>query len=225
MRSEFARLVRPCGPHLGTAAVFSLAINLLYLAGPLYMLQVYDRVVPSGSGLTLVMLTLALLLAYLALAGLDAVRSRVLTRAAVRLDRRIAPEIMAAIIERQAAAGGARSQLLRDFDNLRQFLGGSGVHAVFDLPWAPIYIAVIFLLHWTMGAFALGCAAALILLTLVNEWLVHRPLSEANEAAARNYSFTEMSLRNVEAVRGVATVTACWAAKLPHRTAPPPCKA
>jgi len=203
MRSEFTRLVRSCGPHLGTAAAFSLAINLLYLAGPLYMLQVYDRVVPSSSELTLVMLTLALLLAYLAMAGLDTVRSRVLTRASVRLDRQIAARVMTAIIDRTNASGGARSQLLRDFDGLRQFVSGSGIHALFDLPWAPIYIAVIFMLHWTLGAFALACGAALVLLSLVNEWLVRRPLSESNDAAALNYSFTEMSLRNVEAVRAM----------------------
>src|SRR5215218_1124138 len=99
MRSEFARLVRSCGPHLGTAAIFSLAINLLFLAGPLYMLQVYDRVVPSSSETTLVMLTLALLMAYLALAGLDAMRARVLTRASVKLDRKIAAAVVTAGID------------------------------------------------------------------------------------------------------------------------------
>src|SRR3954468_24773211 len=98
MRSEFTQLVRSCGLHLGTAAAFSLAINLLYLAGPLYMLQVYDRVVPSSSELTLVMLTLALLLAYLTMAGLDVVRSRLLSRASVRLDRKIAARVVTAII-------------------------------------------------------------------------------------------------------------------------------
>jgi ABC-type protease/lipase transport system fused ATPase/permease subunit len=70
--------------------MFSLAINLLYLAGPLYMLQVYDRVISSASEVTLVMLTIALLIAFLALAGLDAVRARVLTRASIRLDQKIA---------------------------------------------------------------------------------------------------------------------------------------
>ena len=197
------RLVRAGGANLGTAGAFSLAINLLFLAGPLYMLQVYDRVVPSASTTTLVMLTLALLLSYLTLASLDVVRARVLTRASLRLDRRIAPRVMTAIIERSAGLGPARSQLLRDFDSVRQFVGGAGIHAIFDLPWAPIYIGVIFMLHWTLGAFALGCGAVLVLMALVNEWLVRAPLEEANAAAARNYGFTEMSLRNVEAIRAM----------------------
>src|SRR5215475_8707869 len=96
--SEFARLLRSGGAYFGTAGAFSLAINLLYLAGPLYMLQLYDRVVPSSSQVTLVMLTIGLVLAYLALAGLDAMRARVLTRASVRLDRRVAPRLMETLI-------------------------------------------------------------------------------------------------------------------------------
>ncbi len=199
---ELNRLLRSVVPYLGTAGAFSLAINLLFLAGPLYMLQVYDRVVPSSSETTLVMLTLALLMAYGALAGLDAMRARVLTRASVKLDRKIASAVVTASID-QPALGGTRSQYLRDFDSFRQFVSGAGIHALFDLPWAPIYIAVIFMLHWTLGAFALACGLVLVVMALANEWLVGKPLSGANAAAARNYSFTEMSLRNTEAIRAM----------------------
>jgi len=93
--------------------------------------------------------------------------------------------------------------LLRDFDTFSQFVTGMGSHATFHLLWAPIYIAVIFVLHPFLGAFALGCSILLILMALVNEWLVKLPLSEAGEAASRNYSFTEMSLRNTEVVRAM----------------------
>jgi len=200
---ELRLLIKTCQSYFVTAAMFSLAINLLYLAGPLYMLQVYDRVISSASEVTLVMLTLALLLAFLALAGLDAVRARVLTRASIRLDQRIASRVMTAIIDRSANSGGARSQLLRDFDTFRQFITGMGIHAIFDLPWAPIYIAVIFVLHPALGAFALGCSVLLILMAFVNEWIVKPPLTESGEAASRNYNFTEMSLRNTEVVRAM----------------------
>ena len=200
---ELRILLRTCQSYFVTAAMFSLAINLLYLAGPLYMLQVYDRVISSASEVTLVMLTIALLLAFMALAGLDAVRARVLTRASIRLDHKIAARVMTAIIDRSASFGGARSQLLRDFDTFRQFITGMGIHAIFDLPWAPIYIAVIFALHPALGAFALGCSILLILMALLNEWIVKPPLTESGEAASRNYSFTEMSLRNTEVVRAM----------------------
>src|SRR5436309_11981248 len=200
---ELARLLKRCQGYFVTAAIFSLAINLLYLAGPLYMLQVYDRVISSASEITLLMLTIALLMAFLALAGLDAVRARVLTRASIRLDQTIAARVMTAIIDRSASAGGARSQLLRDFDTFRQFVTGMGIHAIFDLPWAPIYIGVIFVLHPALGAFALGCSVLLILMAFINEWIVKPPLTESGEAASRNYSFTEMSLRNTEVVRAM----------------------
>jgi len=200
---EFRQALQACQSYFVTAATFSLAINLLYLAGPLYMLQVYDRVISSASEITLLMLTLALLLAFMALAGLDAVRARVLTRTSIRLDRKIAPRVMTAIIDHSARLGGARSQLLRDFDTFRQFITGSGIHAVFDLPWAPIYIAVIFALHPFLGAFALGCSIILVLMAFLSEWIVKPPLSESGEAANRNYSFTEMSLRNTEVVRAM----------------------
>jgi PrtD family type I secretion system ABC transporter len=203
MSAALTRQMRCLGPYLGTAAAFSLAINLLFLAGPLYMLQVYDRVLPSASVPTLAMLTLILLLAYAALAGLDSARARVLTRASVRLDQRLARDVMKAVIDRPSATASGRGQPLRDFDNVRQFVGGAGIHAIFDLPWAPIYIAVIFLLHWSLGIFALGCALLLVIMTLVNEWLVRRPLSDANAASAQSYAFTDASLRNVEAVRAM----------------------
>jgi PrtD family type I secretion system ABC transporter len=200
---ELRQLLQACRSYFGTAAIFSLAINLLYLAGPLYMLQVYDRVISSASEITLLMLTIALLLAYLALAGLDAVRARILTRTSIRLDQSVAPRVLTAIIGRSANFAGARSQSLRDFDTFRQFITGNGIHAIFDLPWAPIYIAVIFVLHPLLGAFALGCSITLVLMALFNEWIVKPPLAESNEAAARSYNFTEMSLRNTEVVRAM----------------------
>jgi PrtD family type I secretion system ABC transporter len=199
---ELRRVFAACRGYFVSAAIFSLAINILYLAAPLYMLQVYDRVVSSGSTVTLVMLTVALMMAFVALAGLDGVRARVLVRAGIRLDRLLAGRVVAATVE-ATGDGAAHSQPLRDFDTFRQYITGSGIHAVFDLPWAPIYIGVIFLLHPVLGFFALGSAAVLVVMALVNQWLVQRPLGEAGEAAQRNYSFTEMGLRNAEVVRAL----------------------
>src|SRR4051812_42914269 len=195
---ELWAVAQSCRTYFSNVTAFSLAINLLYLASPLYMLQVYDRVISSASIVTLVMLTIALLCAFLALAGLDMVRARVLTRASIRLDRLLAGRVMRAIIEAGGSAGDARSQLLRDCDTFRQFVTGSGIHALFDLPWTPIYIVVIFLLHPLLGAFALTGTIVLAAMALANEWLTSTPLRESNEAARRNYSFTEMSLRNAE---------------------------
>src|SRR5215467_11616482 len=192
-RPDEARvLVGACRSYFMTAGVFSLAINLLYLASPIYMLQVYDRVISSSSEVTLVMLTIALLLALGALSGLDMVRARVLTRASVRLDRLMASRVILATIDSTNTTGGARSQFLRDFDNFRQFITGTGVHALFDLPWAPLYIFVVLLLHPILGGFSAICAVVLVIMAVINERLVRPPISQSNDAASKNYSFTEM---------------------------------
>ena len=171
-------MLMACRSYFVTVAIFSLAINLLYLATPLYMLQMYDRVIPSSSIVTLVMLTLVLLVALLALAVLDIVRSGILARAGIRLDRLLSARIVTAVIDNAAAAGGARSQPLRDADTFRQYVTGAGIHAVFDLPWAPIYIAVIFMLHPLLGGFSLACAFVLVAMALLNERLVRPSLNE-----------------------------------------------
>jgi PrtD family type I secretion system ABC transporter len=200
---ELRRVIEACRGYFVTALIFSLAINLLYLASPIYMLQTYDRVVSSASEVTLVMLTVALLVALAALAALDSVRARLLTRASIRLDKLLAGRVVAATVETSARLGGLKNQPLRDFDTFRQFITGAGIHAAFDLPWAPIYIAVIFLLHPLLGAFALGCAIVLIGMALLNDYVTRGALSEANEAATRNYAFTDMSLRNSEVVQAM----------------------
>ena len=192
-----------CRRYFLTALIFSLGINLLYLAGPLYMLQLYDRVISSASHVTLVMLTIVLLFAFVALAGLDFVRARVLTRASVRLDREMAGRVLAATVESSAKGAPPTSQTLRDFDTFRQFVTGPGIHAIFDLPWAPIYIFVIFLLHPLLGAFALASAITLVVLAVFGQWRVQRPMAELSASASRNYAFTDMSLRNAEVVRAM----------------------
>ncbi|TGQ52125.1 type I secretion system permease/ATPase [Mesorhizobium sp. M1C.F.Ca.ET.193.01.1.1] len=197
--------LRACRRYFLFAAAFSLAINLLYLASPLYMLQIYDRVVTSGSETTLVMLTLVLLAAFLALAGLDLVRAAILTRASARLDRLLSAKILAASVE-TPSQGASQSQSIRDFDTFRQVITGSGIHALFDLPWSPIYIGIIFLLHSWLGFFALGSSLLLIAMAVLNEYMVRAPLKQANDLATANYNFTEMSLRNAEVVRAMGMI-------------------
>jgi ATP-binding cassette subfamily C protein/ATP-binding cassette subfamily C exporter for protease/lipase/ATP-binding cassette subfamily C protein EexD len=169
------------------------------------MLQIYDRVVTSGSETTLVMLTLVLLAAFLALAGLDLVRAAILTRASARLDRLLSAKILAASVE-TPSLGASQSQPIRDFDTFRQVITGSGVHALFDLPWSPIYIGIIFLLHPWLGFFALGSSLLLVTMAVLNEYIVRVPLKQANDLATANYNFTEMSLRNAEVVRAMGMI-------------------
>src|SRR5215472_1953721 len=202
--NELRQAVRGCSSYFLPTALFSAGVNILYLASPIYMLQVYDRVVPSGSISTLVMLTLALVLALGVMAALDFVRAQILIRAGVRLDRVLSERVMAAMVRQANAAPAAgRSQALRDLDTFRQFITGSSFYALFDAPWAPLYIAVIALLHPLLGGLALAFAAVLLSLALLNERLTGRMLAEAGEAASRNYAFTEASLRNSHVIEAM----------------------
>src|SRR5262249_37197200 len=200
---ELRGVFQGCRRYFLTALIFSFAINLLYLAGPLYMLQVYDRVINSASHVTLLMLTIVLLVAFGALAGLDLVRARVLTRASIRLDRLLAGRVLAATVDGATRGVPPTSQTLRDFDTYRQFVTGAGIYAIFDMPWAPIYILVIFILHPYLGLFAFVSAIALIALAVLGQWRIHGPMAESSATASRNYAFTDMSLRNSEVVRAM----------------------
>jgi len=206
-RSELGQALHACSGYFVAAGLFSAAINILYLASPLYMLQVYDRVLSSSSVPTLLMLTLALVIALLAMAMLDNIRARILIRVGIRLDRLLARRVMSAMVrEANSLQGSARGQPLRDFDSFRQFITGSGVYTLFDAPWAPIFILVIALLHPVLGLCALVFAAVLLCLAVLNEYRVRAPLLEGGEAAARNYAFTEASLRNSHVIEGMGMI-------------------
>jgi ATP-binding cassette, subfamily C, type I secretion system permease/ATPase len=202
--SELRQALGACRGYFWSVGLFSAAINLLYLASPLYMLQVYDRVVSSGSVPTLLMLTVALLIALGAMAALDGVRARILIRAGLRFDRLLSGRVMAAVVKQvNAKPEASRSQALRDFDTFRQFITGNALYALCDAPWAPIYIAVITLLHPLLGAMALGFALILLALALVNERLISASLVEAGEAGSRSYAFAETSLRNSHVIEAM----------------------
>jgi ATP-binding cassette subfamily C protein len=203
-RDELKQAVTACLPQFGAAALFSFCINLLYLGSPLYMLQVYDRVLASGSRYTLVMLTVALVLALAAMAALDAIRARVLVRCGVGFDARLSTRLMTALIDRGARSGGVRrAELLRDLDQLRQLLAGPAVHALFDLPWLPIYVAILCLLHPVLGLIALAGALGLLALAALNELVTGRTLRRANDAASRSYGVTDAALRNAEVIQAM----------------------
>jgi PrtD family type I secretion system ABC transporter len=150
------------------------------------------------------MLTLALAIALLAMAGLDHARARVLVRAGLRLDRLLSERVMAAMVRQANVQPGiAKGQALRDLDTVRQFLTGSSFYALFDAPWAPLYIAVMALLHPLLGALGLVFALILLSLALLNERMTGRLLSESGEAASRNYAFTEAAVRNSHAIEAM----------------------
>ncbi|MEO1283154.1 MAG: hypothetical protein AAFV69_15655, partial [Pseudomonadota bacterium] len=168
---------------LGAAAI-SFFTNLLMLTGPLFMLQVYDRVLTSKSVATLTAL-FGLAVALFAFMGLlEAIRSRLLVRIGLRVDRLLSSQVFeAAISVSDPARRDVQAQLLKDLRNVRQFISSAGTTAFFDMPWAPMYFALLFVFHWTLGALALVGAAILIALSILNEWLSRRPVTETAQHA------------------------------------------
>ena len=177
-----------CGTHLRFAVLFSAIVNLAYLAPTLYMLQIYDRVVPSGSQPTLVFLTLALAACLFVLTYLDRMRTRILLAASVRLNDAFAGRIFSRALATAARGTPMRlNQMTRDFDTVRNAITGPAILAVFDAPWIPIYVIVCFIVHPLIGALALAGAVVLCLLAVVNErstWGLNRRASEAAAASA-----------------------------------------
>ena len=196
-----------------TALAFSLAINLLYLAAPLYMMQVYDRVLSSNSEATLAMLTLLVLLAFSTLALLDCLRARILARSATRFDRLLAGRLFRSVMVPILCNPAPGNQPLRDLETTRNFIAGNGMHAIFDFPWTPIYVFIIYRLHPSLGSFALVCAVALIVMALINEVWVRGMSSRANALGVRAHALSEQSQRNSDVVHAMgmlADVTEKW---------------
>lgn len=183
---------------------FSMVINIIMLVPSIYMLQIYDRVLASMNVSTLMMLTLITLGMYLLMAALEWVRSMTLVHLSNLLDKRMSFRVFDASFEYQLRRGGGNaSQPLADLNNIRQFVTGQGVFAFFDAPWAPIYIAVIFLFHWQMGVLALFGALSLLGLALWNELATRKRLSEANNMAIKASSMVQGNLRNAEVIEAM----------------------
>ncbi|MDR5860403.1 type I secretion system permease/ATPase [Halomonas eurihalina] len=189
--------------------VYSGVINLLMLVPPLYMLQVYDRVLASGNTTTLWLLT-AMALGLLALMGaLEYLRSLAVIQIGERLDEHLGDRVYAAAFERglrqgQAAAG----QATRDLDSLRQFITGNAVFAFFDAPWFPCYLLVMFLFHPWIGALALVGALVLITLAWLNERLSQPLLRQAGGLSLSAAATAEGHLRHAEAIESMGMLTA-----------------
>ncbi|MCW5612210.1 MAG: type I secretion system permease/ATPase [Rubrivivax sp.] len=196
------------------AALVSLVLNLTMLVPPMYMLLVFDRVFSSRSIETLVMLTLLAVVGLLLMFLMDAARSAVLAAAGRLLDGRLGGIAMRVTIEDAARFGGAtHAGLGRDVGLLRNFVTGNGIFAVFDAPWMPIYLFVIFLFHPLLGVLASAAALALFGLVVLNERLSRAPAEEAMAGSRRAQRFVDAAARNADAVAGMgmtAAVVARW---------------
>ena len=184
--------------------LFSAVINGLVLTGSFYMLQVYDRVLPSRSIPTLVGITVLLALLYAAYGALDFTRVRALSRIGVSIDRQLRARVMQAVLWVPLRARSADAmQPIRDLDQVRSFLSGLGPTALFDMPWLPLYVVLIYLLHPVLGIFAIGAALMLVVLTVMTEVRTKGPTRESAKSASARLAFGESARRNAEVVRAM----------------------
>ncbi|MEM7198180.1 MAG: ABC transporter transmembrane domain-containing protein, partial [Pseudomonadota bacterium] len=189
-----------------SVGLFSCAVNVLMLTGPLFMLQVYDRVLASGSVPTLVALFGLVAALFLFLGMFDFIRTKALSRAGYRLDTELSSLTNKAWIYSGLFPGLARSRPLNDLASLRQFLCSNGLPSLFDLPWVPVYLVVVYLLHFWLGVLATAGAAIVITTTIINELITKRPISEATSFELRDGQFAEASNRNAEAIIAMGMV-------------------
>src|SRR3989440_1567155 len=199
-RSELGEALRACRDAFIGVGVMSCVINLLYLTGSIFMLEVYDRVLPSRSVPTLVGLIVLAGGLYAAQGGLDLLRGRILGRIGTSLDEAINARVFDTVVRLPLVAGNRSEGLqpLRDLDNVRSFLGSMGPGAFFDLPWLPFYLGICFAFHWLLGLTALVGAIILVALTMVTEFMSRTPAREAMTLAARRNDLAATSRRNAE---------------------------
>lgn len=184
-------------------AIFSFAINLLLLASPIYMLQVYDRVLVTGQVETLVLLTALTGGALLLLGILDSVRSKIMSRAGGWVNQRLSPTIIAGGVRARLVGDTAGTQPLRDLAQIQTFLSSPGSINLFDLPWTPVFLFLIWMLHPTLGMFALCATIVLILLGALNELATGEASKTANVSQIQALQSAEMTIRNAEVVKAM----------------------
>lgn len=180
---------------------FSFFVNLLMLVSPLYMLQLYDRVLTSRSEDTLIFLTLIVVVLFITMALLEIVRSRVLIYIGNKFSNILSTRVFDAVFTlAHKKPGKASSTLLNDLSQIKQFMTGNGVFALFDAPWMPIYIFILFLFNPLFGYFAIFAALVLTAITFFNSYSTDEKLKESNNLSRESSMYVEANLRNVEVI-------------------------
>jgi len=205
IKSDLEEALKLCKGAFLSAAGFSLLINFLMITPSIYMLQVYDRVVATGNKSTLLMLTLIVIVLFITMAALEWVRSQILVRVSSRLEMLLNQRLFQVAFKQSLYSGGQRAttQPLDDLTGLRQFLTGSGLFAFFDVPWMPVYLALLFIFHPWYGWFSVFTAILLCIVAAATEKATTKILSEANNIAMATRGALGRNLRNAEVIESM----------------------
>jgi len=193
--------------------LFSCAINLFILTVPLYLLQVYTRVLSSKSYETLLYLTLIALIAIAVMGCIEVIRSRMLQTIGIWTGYRLSPPALKAAVDEILHENRYGVQCLQDLEIIRRFLSGQGVIALLDSPWTILFIFVIFLIHVLLGMIAVLGAAVLIVLAILNQWSTHKSMSHANKASVKEQKYIDTATRNAEAIMAMGmldSIVTAW---------------
>ena len=201
-------VVRSCLRALVWLLLFSLGINLLILASPIYMMQVFDRVLSSGRLETLIYLTVIAGIAVFVMGIVETARGRFLIRVGHWLDHRLSGHVIASALTARLAGHAGSAQPLRDLATLRSTMASPSVNAVIDTPWVPAFIVIIWLMHPLLGLIALGAAIVLFAVALVNEWVSRNALRRAGQFSIAATQSVESALRNAEVVQALGMLPA-----------------
>ena len=204
LKKSFSIMASCRGALLGVAVLSGL-INLLYLSGSIFMMEVYDRVLPSRSIPTLVGLSVIIVVLYLFQGLFDMLRGRIFARVGAALDEDLSQQIFHGQLSApiMGRAEGDGQQPLRDLDQIRAFLAGGGPSALFDLPWMPLYLFICFAFHPWIGLVALGGACLLVVITLLTEVLTREASKAAVGAALVRNGISDGARRNAEVVHAM----------------------
>jgi PrtD family type I secretion system ABC transporter len=184
--------------------VFSMFTNLLMFVGPIYMLQIYDRVLSSRNSTTLIALTVIAICLLLAYGLLEFTRSKLLVRAGLQFDEVLAHPTFHLVVKQQTAMPGGGAQVaLNDIDKVREFLTGQGILAFFDAPWVPLFLGLCFAFHPWLGMVATGGALIIFILALANEFSTRGTLAEAGRAGNGANHFVSTTMQNAEVIRAL----------------------
>jgi ATP-binding cassette subfamily C protein RsaD len=191
-------------PAVVIAVIFSLFINILALVSPLYMLQIYDRVLSSRNTNTLIVLSLIVVFLLMVYAALEWCRTQILVRGGVRFDRELQKPLFGSVLTASLrGANNAETQAFRDGDSVREFLTGPGLIAFCDAPWIPVFVAVSFVLHPLFGVLAIAGGLVIFALALANEFVTRRSLQQASVSSIAAQNDAAATMRNSEVMRAM----------------------
>ncbi|MFO7750529.1 MAG: type I secretion system permease/ATPase [Desulfobacteraceae bacterium] len=199
-----ARFLWKCFNYLAVAGFFSLFINSLYLVFPIYMMVIYNRVLASYSFSTLYAVTAGAVVALVVMGLLDLFRSRILVKAGVYMDSLLGRRVLKAMLKESSSVDSpGYNQGLMDINTIRNYLAGNAVFAFFDVPWIPIYLGVIWLIHPMLGMTATGGAVMLLFLGVMQNYLTRKDLEQVHTIKGEDRNFVLKSLRNSEMLKAM----------------------